>query len=424
MTYQTVQETVESEILLYKAPKLEKLINRLNKKLDKRDLPNIMIRYGDKGTRSIESDVTGHTVELDTVGIAITGYSPSINGYELLGIKTDRDGLPLYIGNIPKEYQSLDQPHCDHCNTKRKRKTYAVIRKSDTKDILVIGKTCFADFFGGTTSADLLSWANSFKFIEDELSSDDSGKNTSIAVFDPVRFLAVVANVMDEAGFITATKAEDEGLVPTWYRALRLYSKAELKAEDYECAKLVSDHINSLSDDESAYITNLKIRLGAPFVSDRDLPLVASATSVYERFLADKLKREAFEKRGEGSYIGNLKDRLNLDLELVGKQFYDNQYGGVIFYHFLTQDGNSIVWKASSSLGSGKNYELTEVCPEDGPYTHEVNYRAEIGDRLTVKATITKHDIYEGKYGKVKTTYINRVQPSSFIRNGLTHPLI
>jgi hypothetical protein len=414
---------VTGPMLLGRVPKLEALVAKHNRQLLKRGLEPITLEYGETGT-SIHL-VDDYEYILDTIEVSIDGHSPSLDGFKFHGIQMRIDEVPLYIGNIPKEYRDIENPHCDHCHTTRKRNQYAVIEKTDTGQLMVVGSTCYKSIFDSKDAQDLLFFAN-FIATCNELYDDDEGYGGKRqGCYLPMKLLGGVVRIAreSEAGFVSNAKAEETQLIPTWFEAAKKYHKEQLTESDIKTAQVIADHINSIPEkDINTFLLNVKARLNAEFIGEKDCAFLASALTVYDKFKRDQERQVKMEKGFAASnYIGEIKKRDTFKLKLMRKSFFDNEFGGVCFNFFETDKGDSVVWKASGYLNG--NYDITEVCPDDGPYTYESCYQAEIGDVIEIKATVKDHSVYKSKHGDVKTTYITRAKAISFQRDLQTHVL-
>lgn len=83
-----------------------------------------------------------------------------------------------------------------------------------------------------------------------------------------------------------------------------------------------------------------------------------------------------------GNYIGNPKERMKFTATLVASFGFDGYYGWVNIAKFVTETGESLTYMG------GNDIDL------------------DIGDKMTFKATIKKHEEYKGE----ASTYINRIK--------------
>jgi hypothetical protein len=95
-------------------------------------------------------------------------------------------------------------------------------------------------------------------------------------------------------------------------------------------------------------------------------------------------------------WVSESKKRLDLELTLVNETCFPTNYGIMNVYTFNDGNGNCIVWKTGNDL-----------CM----YFEEMNDwgYAEVGDKVTMRATIKEHGEYKG----TKQTVVTRAQVKS-----------
>lgn len=138
------------------------------------------------------------------------------------------------------------------------------------------------------------------------------------------------------------------------------------------------------------------------------------------KMAAEEARKEAERlaeiERNRGQFIGEVGDKIQLEVTLVSRFSFERPcYGApwktecVIGYVFKTDDGNTLVWKTTGSLG----YEVEVPWESEDYFRRDSDKRKkwdwvspEDGDRLTIKATIKEH--YE--YNNVNQTILTRVK--------------
>lgn len=118
---------------------------------------------------------------------------------------------------------------------------------------------------------------------------------------------------------------------------------------------------------------------------------------------AERLAREAERlaeiERNRGQFIGKVGEKINLTVTLERRFSYEVpcynapwKRDTVKGYVFKTDEGNTLVWKTTGSLGEwDKNGNW--ITPEEG-------------DKITIKGTIKAHE----EYDNVNQTILNRVK--------------
>ena len=94
-------------------------------------------------------------------------------------------------------------------------------------------------------------------------------------------------------------------------------------------------------------------------------------------------------------YIGNVGDKIQIQVTLENIFFYNSMYGMVTIYKFLDENANILIWKTTSNL--------ERIVTIDGEKECE---NIQKGETIKIKATIKEHSEYNGS----KQTLINRVR--------------
>lgn len=105
-----------------------------------------------------------------------------------------------------------------------------------------------------------------------------------------------------------------------------------------------------------------------------------------------KAQLDAFKAGFEaGSYVGQPKKRIDFVLTLASQRVFDGYYGRTSIYEFADENGNCIVWF------TGNVVECYDEESDQWVY-------AEVGDKVTMRATVKEHSEYKG----IKQTVITR----------------
>ena len=302
-------------------------------------------------------------------------------------------------------------PVCDHCKRARRRKDTFIVGDEDGQ-LLQVGRTCIADFLGHgdpTALAKRAAWP--FEVLR--AFSDEEGGcfGRSPTAFAIGRFLAFVAACERVDGFVTSTAARERGdfVEPTGSRAWGLMLKESIgwnchggdrlretytpTDRDAIRARRTLRWIERL-DGRSDYEANLQtvVRTGA--VTLKQANLAASALLCWSRDVEKRLARRRARRSGTASrHLGEPKKRMifaDLTVEMI--RYISGDYGTTTLYKFADPEGNVLAYFASRDL----RISIDEGLDEDRAI--------EQGDRVTLKATVKKHDVYR----EAKQTVITR----------------
>jgi hypothetical protein len=276
---------------------------------------------------------------------------------------------------------------CDHCKTNRFRKLTYLVRHEDGRQ-LQVGSTCVADFLRGHDPDKAIWLATAIRKLggwldEDSLSSASSGK-----YLDPAEYLTFVAQAIREFGWTSRGKARHEGR-STADDALQLLIDGGIKGNrgepaepptDEDCTKAaaalawVRDEASAVDvAKRSDYIHNLCVACEKPYITYKDLGLVASVVSAHTRELGRREKEKAERKNGAASkWIGDKGERLRgLEVTLTRTWSTDGYYGPRVMNQFTDSNGNVLVWWTNREA-------------------------ADQGDKVVLTGTVKKHDEYKG----------------------------
>ena len=110
------------------------------------------------------------------------------------------------------------------------------------------------------------------------------------------------------------------------------------------------------------------------------------------------------------AYVGNIKERMNMVVTLVGEYSYMTTFGYVEQEHFIytmkDEQDNVIVWKTTSIIGK-------DTIDDKGYEGWVPVYK---GDKIEIKATVKDHSEYKG----TPQTIVNRVKVTDILEKAPT----
>ena len=359
-------------------PKFEKALNRIKNKCEKYDCPFVYNEIGEEF--KVETITTDEDGTILTSPIEITRRfvvveveaKPTIDNWELIAsLEHTKEGNIIHsVRNdieIPKHYYNV-APYCEHCNTKRYRKNSFIIRNTETNEFKQVGKTCLNDFTGNINA----EWLASFYAMFDKLAEFEApqgGCSNNTRYFPAVDLLAYTVAVTNIYGYCksgannaTGEMVKDFYIVseckgyPSKEDNERIREKMQsvnfkVTAEDTATAKKIIAYVNSIADTNN-YIHNIKTLCASDMVAYKNVNLLVSAITCYNRELERKAKEDARKKEaGNSNHIGNIKDRLTINIAswrclTSWCGCYDGYNETTTFlYQFVDNAGNIFVWK-------------------------------------------------------------------------------
>lgn len=270
---------------------------------------------------------------------------------------------------------------CGHCQSHRDRYQVFMLQNNDTQEYLQVGSTCLHNY----TNQDSLKYFNNYIDFIDELEREErSPKQPN--VFSVEYIIQLSAYLIDnlQGGVYRKTSHAES----TKYLLIQALNSGEFDKDMFNSyeqeAKKAIEHFktcNALSD----YMNTCQNFATIGECREKDLGVVCSIISVY-RSIVDRNKQQEEENMGK-EFVGEVNTRVVFeDLEYLKTTSSIHTFGVTYFHTFEDRRGNIIINKSSKDL-------------------HEDFGWVDIGDILTFKATIKKHDDFRG----LKATIVNRV---------------
>ena len=344
------------------------------------------------------------------------------------------DGQYINLINKAPDFADVDlgvelrnaRPVCQHCNTARRRNDTFVIRHDDSRQIQV-GRNCLQDYLGDADGTSLLGYASYVRelrgFCEDDLFGFGSGKQVEAYSVDSI--LAWAAASVDYRGFVSRGSVYENGYgLATADHVIntlvaqnlgKLKDCAEAWGQDAwtnpvtdshrELAESIIEWTRTIADDtDSDYLWNLKVACGLHTISSKQIGIVASAVTAYDRHLnGERRMAEQAKVAKTSEYIGKKGDKIGRKLSAADKRkgaaafpaltvtvsftrSFETDWGTTTLVSFTDTDGNVLTWFASNGA-----YDT------DGEQVEE-------GKTYTLVGTIKGHKDYKG----IKQTSVNR----------------
>ena len=336
------------------------------------------------------------------------------NGWNVLGVVVDADGIPqAYFGDnteLAKEYLHVDMCRCDHCHTRRARKSVCVLEHEDGRR-MVIGTTCvkeFTDGLDGSLCKEILEFfkgkyhmninvdESRFDCSMDEFENYFGGSVGSVRdgasrYYITKEFVSYAAALIDKYGYVSKSMAEEScgRLVPTAHLIssfiddVRKGEESVLEKHETIAEKAI-EWCKTLNDDEikSTYMLNLRELCRDDFCTSRHWGMLVSLVPTYKREIE---KHKAAKKTVQSEYVSEVGTRTTFDVKLLADITFEDfscYARDIITKHVVKMDcgGNVLVW-------------ITEKHPHK-----------EIGETFQITGTVKEHSEYKG----VKQTVLTR----------------
>jgi hypothetical protein len=371
-------------ILAHRFPELQDQVAKFNKKALKWNLPPVEVTVLETKVeeRSITTRVEGEevteTYRVEVLHLEITGQTPRIAGWSIHSKIQPSDvkgqNFVFTTQNHKQDETLRYKPlFCDHCQSARLKKTGYWIEHEDGRKILV-GATCLKDFLPAVNIESLLQYLDNFSKIG--LGDDDEDRPPRGEWLYPTRdAIADALRSIQLRGFVSKTKAQDTFVDPT---SIDINPGPKVHAEmfkgvDFDAHyKLVDECIAFLKalNDGTDFFYNVKLAVASEYVKPKLHGYLAAAVSIWLRDVAAQREKGAGELN---EWWGTVGARITLrELRLTYLTASEGIYGTTYIHRFLDKEGRLFVWFGSKELGP-------------------------TGQTYNVKATIKKHDVYNGR---------------------------
>ena len=364
-------------------PKFEKALDRIKNKCEKYNCPFVYNKVGEEFktetiTRHEDGTMLESPIEITRRFIIIEVEAhPVVANWELVAsLEHTKEGNIIHSINnnidIPERYYNV-APYCEHCNTNRRRKNSFIIRNIKTNEFKQVGKTCLNDFTGNINAEWLAQFYAMFnKLAEFEAPQGGCSNNERyFPVMDLLTYTVAVTNIYGycKSGTDNATGETVKDFyivnecggyfiddVNNSIKGKMQEVNFKVTEEDTATAKKIIAYVNNIEDGNN-YIHNIKTLCASDMVAYRNVNLLVSAITCYNRDLERKAKAEARKKEaGRSHHIGNIKDRLTINIAswkclTSWCNCYDGYHEPTTFlYQFVDNDDNIFVWKTQKHL--------------------------------------------------------------------------
>lgn len=307
---------------------------------------------------------------------------------------------------VPTKYFTANSCTCDYCKTNRKRnKTYLIVNR-ETGEWKQLGKECLKLFVVGIDVDAIATFESFIKEAEDAANPDDGffysrgfkfvkvadALALACAVYCERGYLATRDSVGDSNDLCNKNIVQRKLAQQYGYDSDFLNVSNSIRGEIDEIT-VKTDTAIAKEDVEVAvekakrfpdepYYNNLKVIVENEYVPLNKLGLLVSIPKTIDRYEEEKRRQEEKERLAEESnYLGSVGEKISVNF-VSGREVAccETQFGLLHIYEFKDANGNTVVWKSSSS----------KDIPESG----------------VVTGTVKAHEEYDG----IKQTVILRAK--------------
>lgn len=338
---------------------LSKNIERLNKRLSKKNLP--LITYtSEKEVRSFgelfsESVIERHEYD-PSWGVEVVNFNLTSDvrnwiiesGYEIVAYIDHKEKMvhEFIEGVNVEEYR--ERCVCDHCHTNRKR-TKSVILRDKSGKFIQVGTTCISDFI--KSDVDELVKALALSVEDFQISENEEGyffnahRNGNVHYNLYAAIPVIYRDIKKRGSYYYANK--DKSVKESAYKTLIYRANLNITENEKRIASNIIDWMSSLKN-TSTLKGNLKQIAKNGYVSYKSLGYLCSGV---DAFICGPNKKHGF-----GDFIGKKGDEVSVEVTFSYIKVRDyNMFGQdenkTYTFCGFDSDGNEFMWNASSDFG-------------------------------------------------------------------------
>lgn len=276
---------------------------------------------------------------------------------------TPKENLIFTVTRDPMDNATAEEHRncgvgCQHCNTKRARNESFLLRNTADGQYKEVGSTCLQDFTGINPAAVLfLAQLQELVNLSAEFDPESGSGFGRPTAYSTEGYLARVAFCVEQGGWVSSAKAREQGIPATYEEAQSVdrwlandKAMADAFFANYERHKTTARQAMAWyaeKEPRDSFDRNVKALLGEEFIAiDRKhLAFAAAAVPGYLRHVSEQVDKES-QKPSE--YIGEIGDKKEMPLTVVGVSPFNTQYGTSYRVNMRDADGNRLTWKASN----------------------------------------------------------------------------
>lgn len=151
--------------------------------------------------------------------------------------------------------------------------------------------------------------------------------------------------------------------------------------QDTEVAKNAIEWGKNL-DAFSEWAHNVKALIEIGKIGYKHLGLAASIIPAMFKSIENAKRRELEnQNKANSEFVGNIKERITINIEVIGKRYIENNFGSKTLYNMVDEEGNILIWWCTNHA------------------------EMEIGFKGNITGTVKAHNVYQN----YNQTVINRV---------------
>lgn len=270
----------------------------------------------------------------------------------------------------PKSWWMIDG-HCDDCNDSYSRKKTVMLLNNETGDFRQIGTSCLKRYLGITCFNVIHNFMTVEELVEEEVAVYCDFLPRESKYVETKKLLGCIYDVYDAMGGYVKNKTIENA----WKEAIE--SNNEISESAKERAQSTINFFRNLDvENLNNFARDVRTAVLTEYIG-------CSGYLAYAPMLQEKLmfKTEQRNIELESSYIGNIKDKLELNVIVTNCTGFESQYGYMFINTFRDDNNNVFIWVTGT-----KSYD--------------------VGSKLKILGTVKGYKEYNG----IKQTVLTRVK--------------
>lgn len=386
---------------------VEKKLNRVAKKCIKHGNEFRFSKVGEEIRECYDKEI-GITFSYKFILIDVEGTA-KIDNWECVAVVDvhNSGNIIRRINNdmeVPSRFRTTENI-CEHCNSKRQRKSLFIIHNTKTDEWKQVGGTCLKLYTGGLSMEYVASYMDGITELEE---NDGVVVGFGKPYYKVEEILSYAVEVINKTGYFNASSNLPTKNIVRYLMSCRLdmairgindmlkenhfpisFSQNDFELEETkDTVEKIMEYYSNLEDD-TEFIHNIKVMFSEGYVELKNVGCLAYLPHGYKKYIqkeTEKAKRIETEKSEHFGEIGIRYKDMNV-LYTNCLACWDNGFNGITYIHkIVLEDGTVLIWKTGNSI------------------TH---YDNEVVDKITF--TVKGHNEYKGQ----KQTEITRCKIST-----------
>lgn len=263
----------------------------------------------------------------------------------------------INAAELPQEYLTAEL-RCDHCQYRRPRKYATIVRNADTGEYKMLGTACVKEYTTGLNAELIAQFLSGYDTLEAGCVVGES-TNTYYSISEALPTLVAVVN---KYGFISISKAEDTGAVPTKRQILNYAPFTQTDPNDISIDQEIVEeaeaiiHYYSGIEVTDAFSVTMKSIFSCGYFDRHTLGYFCYAVTGYRKYMEyQRAQKEMESRKNLSTWIGEVGNKVCTEVQSCECVYSTvGQFGDYFLYRFVDNSGNVLMWGTSKGLMTDK----------------------------------------------------------------------